>query len=180
MSQSIYRHLKPISETPYNGSQITRSAWDSNYTLFSGHQGNVLDIAFSPFNDQLIASASEDCTAKLWKVPESGQQEIITKPLCTLNGHRRKVGEVKFNMVANNIVVTTATDMIVRVWDIEMAATVCSVTGHTDIITSVDWSEDGSLLATVAKDKKVRLFDPRQETVAVVSIVKHSNAVDQM
>ena len=34
--------------------------------LVAGHKGPVLDIAWCPHNDNVIASASEDCTVKVW------------------------------------------------------------------------------------------------------------------
>ncbi|EFX64010.1 hypothetical protein DAPPUDRAFT_66536 [Daphnia pulex] len=37
----------------------------SDCPVVSGHKGPVLDIAFCPHNDHLIASGSEDCLAKL-------------------------------------------------------------------------------------------------------------------
>lgn len=40
--------------------------------LVSGHKGAVLDLEFDPFNDNIFATASEDCTAKLWRIPDGG------------------------------------------------------------------------------------------------------------
>jgi hypothetical protein len=140
---------------------------DPKIPLVAGHKGAVLDIDFNPFNDNLIASVSEDCTVKVWGIPEGGLKENLTEPLQTLNGHRRKVGTVGFNVFANNILATSSADFSVKVWDIEKGKDVCSIDGqHTDIINSVDWNGNGSLLASIAKDKKVRLLDPRQSKVA--------------
>jgi len=49
--------------------------------LFTGHKAAVLDVDFSPFNDYLVASASEDATAKIWSIPEGGLEKIQTKLL---------------------------------------------------------------------------------------------------
>lgn len=38
---------------------------ERDYPLVSGHKGAVLDIAWCPFNDSVIASSSEDCTVKV-------------------------------------------------------------------------------------------------------------------
>jgi len=134
--------------------------------LIAGHKGAVLDIDFNPFNDNLLATASEDCTAKIWGIPEGGLTKTMTDPLQTLNGHRRKVGNILFNQVANNILATSSADFSVKVWDIEKGKDVCSVDGqHTDIIQSIDWNTNGSLLASTCKDKKVRVIDPRANQV---------------
>jgi hypothetical protein len=139
---------------------------DPKMPLVNGHKSPVLDIDFNPFNDNLIASVSEDCTGKIWGIPDGGLKEHLTEPLQVLNGHRRKVGTVLFNPVANNIVATSSTDLSVKVWDIERGVSPLSVDAqHTDIIQAVDWSPNGSLIATSCKDKKLRILDPRGKSV---------------
>ena len=54
----------------------------------SGHSRQVLDIKWNPFNDNIIASASEDCTVKLWYIPDGGLHEDLTEHLVELQGHR--------------------------------------------------------------------------------------------
>jgi len=134
--------------------------------LITGHKNAVLDIDFNPMNDNLIASASDDCTAKIWGIPEGGLKENMTESLQTLNGHKRKVGTVKFSPTANNILVTTSTDFSVKIWDIEKGKDVLSIDAqHADIIQSSEWNHNGSLIATSSKDKKVRVIDPRANKV---------------
>ena len=43
-----------------------------DYPLVGGHKGPVLDIAWCPHNDNVIASGSEDCVVKVWQVPDHG------------------------------------------------------------------------------------------------------------
>jgi coronin-1B/1C/6 len=139
---------------------------DPKLPLITGHKGAVLDIDFHPFNDNLIASVSEDCTGKIWSIPDAGLKETMNDPVQTLNGHKRKVGTVLFNPVANNVVATSSTDLTVKIWDIEKGTAPLSVDGqHADIIQSVAWNDNGSLLCTSAKDKKLRIVDPRQQSV---------------
>lgn len=133
-----------------------------NLPLVTGHKGEVLDIDFNPFNDNLIASASDDGTAKVWSIPEGGLTSPLTEPVQNLVAHKRKVGSVLFNPVANNIMATSSTDYSVKIWDIEKGKPTCSIDAkHADIIQSVDWNCSGSLLATACKDKKIRIIDPR-------------------
>jgi coronin-1B/1C/6 len=49
---------------------VQKGKLKADYPLVSGHKGPVLDVDANPFNDYLFASASEDGTAKIWKVPE--------------------------------------------------------------------------------------------------------------
>jgi len=41
-----------------------------------------------------------------------------------------------------------------------------TVDGHSDIINNVAWNNNGSLLSTTSKDKKIRIIDPRTNTVS--------------
>ena len=59
----------------------------------SGHSRPVLDIKWNPFNDNIIASASEDCTVKLWHIPDGGLglASDLTEHLVELQGHRQGI-----------------------------------------------------------------------------------------
>jgi len=83
----------------------------------------------------------------------------------TLTGHKRKVGNLRWNPTANNVLATTSTDYSVKIWDVEKGAARLTVEGHGDIIQNVDWNYDGSLIATACKDKKIRVIDPRTNQV---------------
>jgi len=152
---------------PWTAAKQWAGKVDPKLPLVSGHKSAVLDIDFNPFNDTLIASVSEDCTAKIWGIPEGGLTQTISQPLQTLNGHRRKVGTCKFNPTANNILATSGTDYAVKIWDIEKGSAPYSIEGaHADIIQSCEWNYNGSLLVTTCKDKKIRIIDPRKQNVA--------------
>ena len=141
----------------------------SDVPLVSVHKSAVLDLDWSPFNDQLIASCSEDCNVCITQIPEEGVKANITEPVQTLRGHKRKVGTVNFHPSANNVLATSASDFTVKLWDIEKGDEMFSVSGHTDIVQSCSWNKDGSLIASACRDKKLRIFDPRkQESVGEV------------
>ena len=66
---------------------------DINHPTVTGHKSQVMDLAWNPFNDNEIASASEDCTIKLWEIPDGGLKEQMTDPSLTLDKHSKKVGQ---------------------------------------------------------------------------------------
>ena len=45
---------------------------DLNQPKVTGHTAAVLDVQWCPFNDNMIASGSEDCTVKIWEVRDGG------------------------------------------------------------------------------------------------------------
>eukprot|EP00178_Gracilaria_changii_P003083 TRINITY_DN14504_c0_g1_i1.p1 TRINITY_DN14504_c0_g1~~TRINITY_DN14504_c0_g1_i1.p1 ORF type:complete len:448 (+),score=85.04 TRINITY_DN14504_c0_g1_i1:40-1383(+) len=157
--------------------------WDQTNALVAGHKSPVLDLDFNPMNNGIVASASEDCTAKLWSVPEEALESTVHADgaLQTLIGHKRKVGSVNFHPTANNILATTSTDYSVKIWDIEKGNCSLSIDAqHSDIIQSFDWNSNGSLSVTSSKDKGLRVLDPRQQKVAQEKKGAHAGAKGSM
>lgn len=88
--------------------------------LFEGHSAQVLDTEFSPFNDDLIASAGDDGKILLWDL--GNQEEGGAKPLASMQGHERRIVDLLFHPTADNVLASASHDMTVRLWDIERAA----------------------------------------------------------
>ncbi|KAF2126312.1 coronin-6 [Dothidotthia symphoricarpi CBS 119687] len=139
--------------------------------LFRGHTAAVLDTDWSPFNDSLISSASDDGKVFIWKVPEDfslhsdAEEPNDVAPVAKLSGHMRKVGHVLFNPAAESVLASSSGDYTVKLWDVEAGAAKLTLK-HNDIVQSLSWSADGSLLVTTSRDKKLRVWDVRQEKPA--------------
>ena len=132
--------------------------------LLKGHKGKIFDLKFSPFFTDLLASASEDCTVKLWKIPEEGLKEDITSDAQTYTGHKRKVSLVAFNPLVSDAVASTSVDYSIQVWNMIKAEiySLCKINEHP---TSLDWNENGSLIGATDSAKKITIFDPRDNKV---------------
>ncbi|CEP12573.1 hypothetical protein [Parasitella parasitica] len=137
-----------------------------NYPLYRGHTAPVLDTDFNPFNDYVIASGAEDSKVMIWNIPEMYDEDLeeIT-PVLKLSGHGRKVGHVLFHPVAENVLASSSADQTIKLWDIEKGIEKQEITGHNEIIQSMAWNYNGSLLATTCRDKRLRVFDVRANTV---------------
>lgn len=125
------------------------------------HKSKVVDCAFNPFMDNMIATASEDCTTRITIFPEEGLSQNIDNANVILEGHQKKLALLNFHPTANNVLASCAYDYHVKLWDIEKATNTFSIEDHTDMLQSMEWNADGSLLGTTCKDKNIRLFDPR-------------------
>ncbi|KAI9302402.1 hypothetical protein BJ944DRAFT_167359 [Cunninghamella echinulata] len=137
-----------------------------NYPLYRGHTGPVLDTSFNPFNDYIIASGSEDSSIMIWNIPEEYPEDLEqVDPVSKLSGHQRKVGQVVFHPTADNVLASASTDLTIKLWDIEKGQEKQEITGHTEIIQSVAWNYNGSLIATTCRDKRLRIFDVRSNKV---------------
>ncbi|KAM6391881.1 coronin-2A isoform 2-T2 [Rhynochetos jubatus] len=143
---------------------------DPHYPKICGHKGNVLDIKWNPFDDFVIASCSEDATVKIWDIPKHLLKTNITSPKKELVGHGRRVGLIEWHPTASNILFSSGYDYKIMIWNLDTEETVIPnpvqiLDVHKDVVLSMSFNTDGSLLATACRDRKIRLLDPRAGTV---------------
>ncbi|NXN12647.1 CORO7 protein, partial [Indicator maculatus] len=121
----------------------------------------VADLSWDPFDPQRLAVAGEDAKIQLWRIPEGGLQETLQEPEAVLQGHTEKIYSIRFHPMASDLLVSSSYDMTVRIWDLSTGQEALCLQGHTDQIFSLAWSPDGKKLATVSKDTRLRLYEPR-------------------
>uniref|UniRef100_A0A8V5FLE5 Coronin n=1 Tax=Melopsittacus undulatus TaxID=13146 RepID=A0A8V5FLE5_MELUD len=121
----------------------------------------VTDLSWDPFDPQRLAVAGEDAKIRLWRIPEGGLQETLQEPEAILQGHTEKIYSIRFHPMASDLLVSSSYDMTVRIWELSTGQEALCLQGHTDQIFSLAWSPDGKKLATVSKDGRLRLYEPR-------------------
>ncbi|XP_040543236.1 coronin-6 isoform X2 [Gallus gallus] len=147
---------------------------DKNHPLVTGHTAPVLDIDWCPHNDNVIASASEDTTVMVWQIPDYVPVRSITEPVVTLEGHSKRVGIICWHPTARNVLLSAGCDNLVILWNVGTGEMLLALEDmHTDLIYNVGWNRNGSLLVTTCKDKKVRVIDPRKQTVVAERFAPH-------
>lgn len=137
----------------------------ADHPLVGGHKGPVLDIAWCPHNDNVIASGSEDCVVKVWQIPDGGISRTLTEPVVDLIYHQRRVGLVLWHPTAQNVLLTAGSDNQVAIWNVGTGDVLVHIDCHPDIVYSASWNWDGSQLLTTCKDKKMRIINPRTGAV---------------
>lgn len=130
------------------------------------HKLKVIDMEFSPFYPNLLATGSEDCTAAIIQVPNDGLKEHIHKADATLVGHQKKVAFIHHHPVASNILGTSSQDKSIKIWDMTKQAEIFSMADEERTPATFAWNADGSQIAATfkpAKGQEVALFDPRSK-----------------
>ncbi|XP_021508347.1 coronin-6 isoform X4 [Meriones unguiculatus] len=150
---------------------------DKNHPLVTGHTGPVLDIDWCPHNDNVIASASDDTTVMVWQIPDYTPVRNITEPVITLEGHSKRVGILSWHPTARNVLLSAGGDNVIIIWNVGTGEVLLSLDDlHPDVIHSVCWNSNGSLLATTCKDKTLRIVDPRKGRVVAERARPHEGA----
>ncbi|AQZ13648.1 CRN1 (YLR429W) [Zygosaccharomyces parabailii] len=140
--------------------------------LFRGHTAQVLDTDFDPFDDNRIASSSDDARIGIFEIPEDysfyhnevdeeGEAKDV-HAVKMLSGHGRKVGHIIFHPVAKDVLASSSLDRTVKIWNVETGEDLITLP-HPEMVTSMSFSYDGNYLATVARDKKLRVWNVRAQ-----------------
>ena len=138
----------------------------ANLPLVRGHKSQIVDVKFSPFRQDLLATASNDNTVKLWEIPQGGLTKDLNEELQNFTGHARKVSFVNFNPVCSDLIGSASFDNSVQVWNMLKAETI-SKCNLAEYPTSMGWNNNGSLIACTSKDKHIYVFDPRSNNIIV-------------
>lgn len=173
LRESLSGHKRAISAVKFSGDGdlLGSSSADRTVRLWSpatadflqelhpGPQspsdGGVSDFAFSPADNRLVATASDDKSVRLFdtRSPSSG-----VGPIKTLSGHTNYVFCVAFNPQAN-MVASGSFDETVRVWDVKAGKCLKVLPAHSDPVTAVDFNRDGSLIVSGSYDGLCRIWD---------------------
>mmetsp|Transcript_17781 Transcript_17781/g.54375 ORF Transcript_17781/g.54375 Transcript_17781/m.54375 type:complete len:937 (-) Transcript_17781:464-3274(-) len=167
--------------TPYQGAggavmvrplAVTGKVLETS-ALLAGHRAPVVSLAFSPFNDHLLATGSDDCDIRLWQIPDDGLTESWdgSHSLLTLSGHSNGVRTLDFHPLAENLLVSTSPDNTLAVWDVDNVAQAGTTTmtpnasaGAGCFNLSFDYT--GDMAAAFCRDRFLRTFDLRSMSKA--------------
>jgi len=117
---------------------------------FSGHDGRVTSVAFSP-DGKTFVSGSEDGTARLWRADMSSLFRETAPQPSELHGVSVSP-DGKFLLTAGG-------DGEVQLWDAATLANVRTFSGHEDAVTAALFTPDGKRVFTTSWDKTARLWD---------------------
>jgi len=138
-------------------------------TLF-GHTDRVFAVAFSPADENILATAGADNTIRIWNV-ESGKESKV------LEGHQGDVTAVVFSskpLVLSvkdstglplppgpplTVLASSSTDETIRLWNIETGEEILRFLGHSGEVRDIDFGPDGTRLVSGASDQLLKIWD---------------------
>jgi eukaryotic-like serine/threonine-protein kinase len=118
-----------------------------------GHQGRVLDVAFSHDGKRVATTGEVDHTIRLYEV-------FSGRYIRSLQGHGRDVRSVKF--VANDrFLASCGDDLTIRTWDVASGYEQMVSLGHTERIWGLSVSPDGQTAVSASADRTIKVWDFR-------------------
>lgn len=116
----------------------------------TGHNDGVNSVAISA-DGQLVISASEDQTLKVWDVATG-------RELRTLNGHTRAVKAVAIS-ADGQLAISASRDKTVKVWDVQTGSELRTLTGHKDGVDLVAMSANGHIAISASSEKLIKVWN---------------------
>jgi WD40 repeat protein len=138
-------------------------------------EDRVLAVAFSPDSRWLATGSgvpSRSGQLLLWDV----ERRAIVREFAA--AHSDTVFDVSFSRDGTNIA-TAAADRFARVFEMEGAALLQTLEGHTGHVQGVAWTADGGRLATAGADQTVKIWDARTGEQSR-TISTHQKAVESV
>jgi WD40 repeat protein len=154
------RVISELSKTIHNVTEVNR--------IEEGHKKNITALIFSSDN-KMLATASEDNTAKVWSVPDG---QLLTP----LKGHTGSVTSVSFSP-DRTMLVTASEDNTAKIWSISDGKLLTTLKGHKGGVTLVKFSPDGQLLATASKDKTVKVWNLDGKEIKTLPVSSDKNVI---
>lgn len=141
---------------------VSKTGRQGKTTIVNQHKMKVTDLKFNPFNQNMLATASEDCTIKMTVLNKDdvAAAKKYETPDALLKGHQKKVVQVAWHPSAANVLASVSFDNSVKVWDVTKQACTGTVKSEKGAF-SAAWNSDGSLIGTCDKAKEIHIFDPR-------------------
>ncbi|KAJ8923201.1 hypothetical protein NQ315_001755 [Exocentrus adspersus] len=112
------------------------------------HQKEVNCVSVSP-NDRIIATASQDKTAKLWT-------DSLTL-VGVLRGHRRGVWSIRFSPV-DQVVATSSADCTIKLWSVADLSCLKTFEGHESSVLKLEFVSSGMQILSAGSDGLLKLF----------------------
>ncbi|NXL42572.1 TBL3 protein, partial [Podilymbus podiceps] len=134
-----------------------------------GHAHGVGAVSCSRLKESFIVTSSQDCTIKIWNIPESltskAKAALISSPetlhaRVTEKGHNKDINSVAVSP-NDKLVATGSQDRLAKLWSCSDCSLLGVFTGHKRGIWCVQFSPVDQILATSSADGTLKLWGLR-------------------
>ncbi|EFO94400.1 CRE-POD-1 protein [Caenorhabditis remanei] len=138
--------------------------------IIAAHGEQVSDFGFMTYADQLLATCSRDEPVKIWKLSRDSSPQLATE----VDVGAGVITEcLRAHSTADNILAVGSHNSA-YITDISTKRVAIELSGITDKVQSMDWSEDGRLLAVSGdKGRQIVVYDPRASTEPIQTLEGH-------
>lgn len=170
VTNSLWKY--PASDAASQAS-IAPSSQQTTVMDCKGHLEAVNSVQWSISRTPILATASDDCTLRLWSGLDAQMHEAVERAsntsvesTRTLSGHNKGVFLARWNPGSNAAQLASASfDGSVKLWNAETGSCTATCNTHTDSVIALDYSSQGATLATGSLDKSIAIWDTSSGTL---------------
>ncbi|KPI86581.1 putative beta prime cop protein [Leptomonas seymouri] len=160
----------PLVLTCADDMTVRQWDWSKGWALqmtYEGHQHFCMAIAFNPKDSSTFASASMDCTVKVWRINNP-------MPNFQLEGHEDGVNCVEFYPRGDKpYLLSGSDDRTVRLWDYQTKACLHVFSYHEDNVSCVLFHPDLPIIFSVSEADSIAAFST--ETFRLLYTCNHTD-----
>ncbi|CAH2072580.1 unnamed protein product [Thlaspi arvense] len=126
----------------------------------TGHNGDILAVAFSKKSHGFFVSGSGDQTLKVWSldgISEDSEEPINLKTRSVVAAHDKDINSVAVSS-KDTLVCTGSEDRTASVWSLPDLVHVVTLKGHKRRIFSVEFSHVDKCVMTASGDKTIKMW----------------------
>ena len=135
----------------------------SDLPYLKGNYTAILDLEFSPFYNNILASGNSDNSVLLWNIPNEGLTNITTNQKTIYNKHKNKVNFINFNPITSDTICSSTFDGDIHIWSVEKKEKYIDF--KADNPTKVSWNQYGNLIGVTTKSNNIHIYDPRYQAI---------------
>ncbi|EPY52441.1 WDR24 family WD repeat protein [Schizosaccharomyces cryophilus OY26] len=145
------------------------NVWDidlgQNISKFTEHSRAIHSIDVSKFHSSYVLTASQDGLTKLWDFRESHSTQ-------TFKGNSEAARDVVFSPSESNEFVVAYDNGTVQKWDLRYSKSPSlKLSAHNGVALCIDYTPNGSLLASCGRDKSIRIWDINNNQRKAISTI---------
>ncbi|XP_011503744.1 PREDICTED: transducin beta-like protein 3 [Ceratosolen solmsi marchali] len=164
VSQDFCLKLWDLPENlSYTGTEVSLNAINT----VMAHQKDINSVVVSP-NDKLIATGSQDKTAKLWSA-ENLQQ------LGVFRGHRRGVSCVRFSPI-DQVLATSSADCTIKLWSLNELNCLKTFEGNESTVLKMEFLSRGMQIISSGGDGLLKLWNIKSSE-CITTLDQHNSRV---
>lgn len=151
-----------------------------------GHQKEGYGLSWSPHSAGHLATASEDCTVKIWDTTQASKTVRSLQPTRTYTHHKAIVNDVQHHPLHTALVGTVSDDLTFQVLDLRSSETnrsamTSGADQHTDAINALAFHPAAeTVLATGSADKTISIWDLRKLNDKIHALEGHNDSVTSL
>ena len=148
-----------------------------------GHEKEGFGMSWSPHQPGHLATASEDCTVRLWDTTQASKTVRSLQPTCTYTHHAAIVNDVQYHPLHSSMLGTVSDDLTLQIIDLRSSDTSKSAVGsgpdqHKDAINALAFNPSAeTLVATGSADSTISIWDMRNMKNKIHALEGHKDSV---